>query len=400
MSFIAERLKKIKPSMTVGINVKANALRAEGKDVLVLAAGEPDFDTPTNIRKAAYDAIERGQTRYVPGKGTPALQKAIQSKFLKDNNLNYDFDEIIVGVGGKHIIYNAMMATINPNDEVIIPAPFWVSYPDIVLLAEGKPVIVQCPENQNFKITADQLEKSITDKTKWLMLNSPSNPTGCLYSKQELTELAEVLLMHPQVLIMSDDIYEKIIYDNLEFTTLASVEPKLKDRCLTLNGVSKAYCMTGWRLGYCGASKEIIAAMNKIQSQSTTSTSSISMAAAVEALNGSQEFIKDHNEAFVRRRDLVVNLLNNIDGLSCLTPEGAFYVYPSCEGVIGKETPEGKKISNDEDFMNYLLESEGIAGVHGAAFGLSPYFRLSYATSDEILTDACTRIKRACEKLK
>ena len=400
MSFIADRLKRIKPSMTVGINVKANALRAEGKDVLVLAAGEPDFDTPANIRKAAYDAMERGQTRYVPGKGTPALQKAIQSKFLKDNNLNYDLDEIIVGVGGKHIIYNAMMATINPNDEVIIPAPFWVSYPDIVLLAEGKPVIVQCPENQNFKITADQLEKNITDKTKWLMLNSPSNPTGCLYSKQELKELAEVLLKFPQVLIMSDDIYEKIIYDNLEFTTLASVEPKLKDRCLTLNGVSKAYCMTGWRLGYCGASKEIISAMNKIQSQSTTSTSSISMAAAVEALNGSQEFLKDHNEAFVRRRDLVVNLLNNIDGLSCLTPEGAFYVYPSCEGVIGKETLEGKKISNDEDFMNYLLESEGIAGVHGAAFGLSPYFRLSYATSDEILTDACTRIKRACEKLK
>jgi len=400
MTFIADRLKRIKPSMTVGINVKANALRAEGKDVLVLAAGEPDFDTPANIRKAAYDAMERGQTRYVPGKGTPALQKAIQSKFLKDNNLNYDLDEIIVGVGGKHIIYNAMMATINPNDEVIIPAPFWVSYPDIVLLAEGKPVIVQCPENQNFKITADQLEKNITDKTKWLMLNSPSNPTGCLYSKQELKELAEVLLKFPQVLIMSDDIYEKIIYDNLEFTTLASVESKLKDRCLTLNGVSKAYCMTGWRLGYCGASKEIIAAMNKIQSQSTTSTSSISMAAAVEALNGSQEFLKDHNEAFVRRRDLVVNLLNNIDGLSCLTPEGAFYVYPSCQGVIGKETPEGKKISNDEDFMNYLLGSEGIAGVHGSAFGLSPYFRLSYATSDEILTDACTRIKRACEKLK
>ena len=275
-----------------------------------------------------------------------------------------------------------------------------VSYPDIVLLAEGKPVIVQCPENQNFKLTADKLEKSITDKTKWLMLNSPSNPTGSLYSKQELKELAEVLLKYPQVLIMSDDIYEKVIYDNLEFTTIASVEPKLKDRCLTLNGVSKAYCMTGWRLGYCGASKEIIAAMNKIQSQSTTSTSSISMAAAVEALNGPQGFIKDHNEAFVRRRDLVVNLLNNIDGLSCLTPEGAFYVYPSCKGVIGKETPEGMKISNDEDFMTYLLESEGIAGVHGAAFGLSPYFRLSYATSDEILKDACRRIKRACEKLK
>jgi len=400
MTFIADRLKRIKPSMTVGINVKANALRAEGKDVLVLAAGEPDFDTPHNIRKAASDAMDAGKTRYVPGKGTPELQKAIQSKFLKDNNLNYDLDEIIVGVGGKHIIYNAMMATINPNDEVIIPAPFWVSYPDIVLLAEGKPVIVQCPENQNFKLTADKLEKSITDKTKWLMLNSPSNPTGSLYSKQELKELAEVLLKYPQVLIMSDDIYEKVIYDNLEFTTIASVEPKLKDRCLTLNGVSKAYCMTGWRLGYCGASKEIIAAMNKIQSQSTTSTSSISMAAAVEALNGPQEFIKDHNEAFVRRRDLVVNLLNNIDGLSCLTPEGAFYVYPSCKGVIGKETPEGMKISNDEDFMTYLLESEGIAGVHGAAFGLSPYFRLSYATSDEILKDACTRIKRACEKLK
>jgi len=400
MTFIADRLKRIKPSMTVGINIKANALRAEGKDVLVLAAGEPDFDTPLNIRNAASEAMDSGQTRYVPGKGTPALQKAIQSKFLNDNNLQYDLDEIIVGVGGKHIIYNAMMATINPNDEVIIPAPFWVSYPDIVLLAEGKPVIVQCPESQNFKITADQLEKNITDKTKWLMLNSPSNPTGSLYSKHELKQLAEVLLEYPNVLVMSDDIYEKVIYDNLEFATIASVEPKLKDRCLTLNGVSKAYCMTGWRLGYCGASKEIIAAMNKIQSQSTTSTSSISMAAAVEALNGPQEFITNHNKAFVRRRDLVVNLLNNIDGLSCLTPQGAFYVYPSCEGVLGKETPEGKEISNDEDFMTYLLESEGIAGVHGAAFGLSPYFRLSYATSDEILKDACARIKRACEKLK
>ena len=400
MTFIADRLKRIKPSMTVGINIKANALRAEGKDVLVLAAGEPDFDTPLNIRKAASEAMDSGQTRYVPGKGTPALQKAIQSKFLNDNNLQYDLDEIIVGVGGKHIIYNAMMATINPNDEVIIPAPFWVSYPDIVLLAEGKPVIVKCPESQNFKITADQLEKNITDKTKWLMLNSPSNPTGSLYSKQELKQLAEVLLEYPNVLVMSDDIYEKVIYDNLEFATIASVEPKLKDRCLTLNGVSKAYCMTGWRLGYCGASKEIIAAMNKIQSQSTTSTSSISMAAAVEALNGPQEFITNHNKAFVRRRDLVVNLLNSIDGLSCLTPQGAFYVYPSCEGVLGKETPDGKEIFNDEDFMTYLLESEGIAGVHGAAFGLSPYFRLSYATSDEILKDACARIKRACEKLK
>ena len=399
MSFIASRLKRIKPSMTVGINVKANALRAEGKDVLVLAAGEPDFDTPANIRKAAFDAMESGQTRYVPGKGTPALQKAIQSKFIKDNNIEYSLDEIIVGVGGKHIIYNAMMATLNPDDEVIIPAPFWVSYPDIVLLAEGKPIIVECPESQNFKITANQLEKSITEKTKWLMLNSPSNPTGAVYSKSELKELAEVLLKYPHVLIMSDDIYEKIIYDNLEFGTLASIEPRLKERCLTLNGVSKAYCMTGWRLGYCGASKEIIAAMNKMQSQSNTSTSSISMAAAVEALEGSQEFIKEHNKAFVRRRDMVVSLLNQIEGINCLTPEGAFYVYPSCEGVIGKQTPDGNKIATDEDFMNYLLESEGVAGVHGAAFGLSPYFRLSYATSDEILKDACSRIKRACEKL-
>ena len=400
MNFIADRLKRIKPSMTVGINVKANALRAEGKDVLVLAAGEPDFDTPLNIRKAAVTAMEEGQTRYVPGKGTPALQKAIQSKFLKDNNLNYNLDEIIVGVGGKHIIYNAMMATINPEDEVIIPAPFWVSYPDIVLLAEGKPIIVPCPEDQNFKLTADQLDKSITNKTKWLMLNSPSNPTGSLYSKQELQKLADVLLRYPQVLIMSDDIYEKVIYDDLEFSTIASVEPKLKDRCLTLNGVSKSYCMTGWRLGYCGAPKEIIAAMNKIQSQSTTSTSSISMAASVEALNGSQDFIDEHNQAFIRRRDLVVNLLNQINGLSCLTPQGAFYVYPSCAGVIGRVTPDGQKISNDEDFMSYLLESEGIAGVHGAAFGLSPYFRLSYATSDEILKDACARIKKACKQLK
>jgi len=400
MSFIASRLKRIKPSMTVGINVKANALRAEGKDVLVLAAGEPDFDTPANIRKAAFDAMESGQTRYVPGKGTPVLQKAIQSKFIKDNNLEYSLDEIIVGVGGKHIIYNAMMATLNPDDEVIIPAPFWVSYPDIVLLAEGKPIIVECPESQNFKITANQLEKNITEKTKWLMLNSPSNPTGAVYSKSELKELAEVLLKYPHVLIMSDDIYEKIIYDNLEFGTLASIEPRLKKRCLTLNGVSKAYCMTGWRLGYCGASKEIISAMNKMQSQSNTSTSSISMAAAVEALEGSQEFIKEHNKAFVRRRDMVVSLLNEIEGINCLTPEGAFYVYPSCEGVIGKQTPDGNKIASDEDFMNYLLESEGIAGVHGAAFGLSPYFRLSYATSDEILKDACSRIKRACEKLK
>ncbi len=293
-----------------------------------------------------------------------------------------------------------MMATINPGDEVIITAPFWVSYPDIVLLAEGKPVIVECPESQNFKLTPEQLEKSITSSTKWLMLNSPSNPTGSVYSCEELKDLAQVLKKYPNVLIMCDDIYEKIIYDKIQFHTLASTEPSLKNRCLTLNGVSKSYCMTGWRLGYCGAPKEIIAGMNKIQSQSTTSTSSITMAAAVEAISGPQDFIIDHNKKFLKRRDLVISKLNNIEGISCQKPDGAFYVYPNCEGIIGKQTPSGNKLSNDEDFMTYLLEDQGVAGVHGSAFGLSPYFRLSYATSDDILEDACNRIKLACEKLK
>jgi len=293
---LSQRLTKIKPSLTVSINVKANALRAEGRDVLVLAAGEPDFDTPVNIRNAAVKAMEEGQTRYVPGKGTPALQKAIIKKFQQDNDIKYSPDEIMVGVGGKHIIYNAMMATLNPNDEVIIPAPFWVSYPDIVMLAEGKPVIVKCDASQDFKITPEQLEKNISENTKWLMLNSPSNPTGAVYSFNELKAISEVLLKHPDVLVMTDDIYEKIIYDDNKFFTIASVEPKIKNRTLTLNGVSKAYCMTGWRLGYCGGPKEIISGMNKIQSQSTTSTSSITMAAAVEALNGDQEFIKKHNK--------------------------------------------------------------------------------------------------------
>ena len=399
MNFISNRVSRIKPSMTVGINIKANALKAEGKDVLVLAAGEPDFNTPENIRKAANQAIEEGQTRYVPGKGTPALQKAIQNKFIRDNDLDYDLDEIMVGVGGKHIIYNAMMATLNMGDEVIIPSPYWVSYPDIVLLAEGKPIIVECPESQNFKITPEQLEKNINSKTKWLMLNSPSNPTGEVYSEKELKDLASILLKHPNILIMSDDIYEKIIYKDAKFSTLASLEPKLKDRCLTMNGVSKSYCMTGWRLGYCGANKNIIAAMNKIQSQSNSSTSSISMAASVEALNGPQEFIAEHNRKFLQRRDLVVSKLNSIDGIQCRIPDGAFYVYPSCHGIIGRKTNEGKEIKTDEDFMNYLLDSEGVAGVHGEAFGLSPYFRLSYATSEEILKDACSRIERACKKL-
>jgi len=397
---LSQRLKKIKPSLTVSINVKANALRAEGRDVLVLAAGEPDFDTPQNICQAAIKAMNEGQTRYVPGKGTPALQQAIVDKFKRDNNLSYNLDEIMVGVGGKHIIYNAMMATLNPGDEVIIPAPFWVSYPDIVMLAEGKPIIVKCDASQDFKITPEQLENNITNKTKWLMLNSPSNPTGAVYSFNELKALSEVLLKHPNVLVLTDDIYEKIIYDDGVFSTIASVEPKMKERTLTLNGVSKAYCMTGWRLGYCGGPREIIAGMNKIQSQSTTSTSSISMAASVEALSGDQEFINLHNIQFKKRRDMVVKNLNQIDGINCLIPPGAFYVYPSCEGIIGKKTSAGNTINTDEDFMNFLLESEGMAGVHGEAFGLSPYFRLSYATDEKTLADACNRIERACNNLK
>ena len=397
---LSQRLTKIKPSLTVSINVKANALRAEGRDVLVLAAGEPDFDTPVNIRNAAVKAMEEGQTRYVPGKGTPALQKAIIKKFQQDNDIKYSPDEIMVGVGGKHIIYNAMMATLNPNDEVIIPAPFWVSYPDIVMLAEGKPVIVKCDASQDFKITPEQLENNITKNTKWLMLNSPSNPTGAVYSFNELKAISEVLLKHPNILIMTDDIYEKIIYDDNKFFTIASVEPKIKNRTLTLNGVSKAYCMTGWRLGYCGGPKDIISGMNKIQSQSTTSTSSISMAASVEALNGDQDFIEKHNIQFKKRRDMIVEKLNKIQGLSCAVPPGAFYVYPSCVGVIGKQTPEGNTINTDEDFMNYLLDSEGVAGVHGEAFGLSPYFRISYAADNKTLIDACERIERACSNLK
>jgi len=399
MTIIANRLSRIKPSMTVAINIKANALRATGKNVLVLAAGEPDFDTPINIRQAAIKAMEEGQTRYVPGKGTPLLQEAIIEKFKKDNNIIYSQEEIMVGVGGKHIIYNAMLATLNPGDEVIIPAPFWVSYPDIVLLAEGKPVIVECDEKQNFKITPLQLEESITPKTKWLMLNSPSNPTGSIYKKEELLALGEVLLRNSHVYILTDDIYEKIIYDDNKFATLASVVPDLKKRTITLNGVSKSYCMTGWRLGYCGGPKEIINGMNKIQSQSTTSTSSISMAASVEALSGNQDFIFEHNIQFKKRRDMVIKKLNEIEGIICSTPPGAFYVYPSCADLMGKKSPNGEIIDSDEKFMNYLLESEGVAGVQGEAFGLSPYFRLSYATDENTLKDACNRIARACTAL-
>ena len=399
MNITADRLSRIKPSMTVGINIKANALRSEGKDVLVLAAGEPDFDTPLNIRQAASKAMDAGLTRYVPGKGTPALQAAIIKKFEEENQIKYSNDEIIVGVGGKHIIYNAMMATLNREDEVIIPAPFWVSYPDIVLLAEGKPVIVPCDENQNFKITPLQLEQSITSKTKWLMLNSPSNPTGSMYSREELVELGKVLEKNKQVYILSDDIYEKIVYEGNSFNTIAEVCPNLKERTLTMNGLSKSYCMTGWRVGYAAGPKDIIAAMNKVQSQNISSTSSISMAASVEALNGDQSFIVSNNESFQRRRDLVVKNLNETPGISCRVPEGAFYVFPSCKGLLGKTTPQGKLLVSDGDFMDYLLEEAGVAGVQGSAFGLEGFFRISYATSDKVLEDACNRIKLACGKL-
>ncbi|PPR46659.1 MAG: Aspartate aminotransferase [Alphaproteobacteria bacterium MarineAlpha5_Bin9] len=399
MKLISNRLSRIKPSMTVTINVKANALRAQGKDVLVLAAGEPDFDTPKNICMAAKKAIEEGETRYVPGKGTKKLQKAIMNKFQKDNNLTYDYDEIMCGVGGKHIIYNAMMASLNKDDEVIIPSPYWVSYPDIVLLAEGNPIIIKCDESEGFKLSPEKLEKAITPKTKWLMLNSPSNPTGAVYSYNELKSIAEVLLKYPNIFVLSDDIYEKILYEDNIFHTIASVEPKLKERTLTLNGVSKAYCMTGWRLGYCGGPKEIISGMNKIQSQSNTSTSSITMAASIEALEGNQDFISKHNIEFKKRRDLIVSKLNSIPLISCSEPSGAFYVYPNCSECIGKKTPSNFIIKNDEDLMNYLLESEGVAGVHGAAFGLSSYFRLSYATDEKTIIDACLRIEKACKNL-
>ena len=399
MSIISDSLKRIKPSPTIAVTQKARELRAAGKDVIGLGAGEPDFDTPNNIKNAAIKAIRRGDTKYTAVDGTPALKKAIIKKFKKENNLKFSNEEITVGTGGKQVLYNAFMATLNKGDEVIIPAPYWVSYPDIVMLAEGKPIYVKCDVSQDFKLTASQLEKYITKKTRWLMLNSPSNPTGSVYTYDELKSLSQVLLKHPNVLVLTDDIYEKIIYDEIKFDTIASVEPKLKDRVLTLNGVSKAYCMTGWRLGYCGGPKEIISGMNKIQSQSTTSTSSISMAAAVEALGGNQDLINKHNIQFKKRRDLVVKKLNAIPGISCDTPPGAFYVYPNCSGVIGKNTPDGKIIKTDEDLMNYLLESEGVAGVHGEAFGLSPYFRLSYATNEETLIEACNRIERACNKL-
>lgn len=400
MSFLASRLGRIKPSPTLAVTNKAAELKAAGRDVIGLGAGEPDFPTPAHVCDAAKAAMDKGETKYTAVAGTMALRKAISAKFKRENGLDYAPEQITVGCGGKQTIYNALMATLNPGDEVIIPAPYWVSYPDITLLAEGTPVIVECSDAAGFKMQPDQLEKAITPKTKWLILNSPSNPTGAAYTKAELKALADVLMKHPQVWVMTDDIYEHVVYEGFEFATIAQVEPGLYDRTLTLNGVSKAYCMTGWRVGYAAGPKAIIKAMNDIQSQSTTHTASISQAAAVAALEGPQDFIPAHNATFKERRDLVARMLNETPGLKCHVPEGAFYVYPSCAGVIGKTTPQGKKIESDEDFVTYLLESEGVAAVHGAAFGLSPYFRISYATSTEALKEACTRIQRACAALK
>jgi aspartate aminotransferase len=400
MAFLADRLDRIKPSPTIAVTMKARQLKEAGRDVIGLGAGEPDFDTPENIKEAAIKAIRAGDTKYTNVDGTDALKKAIIGKFRRENGLDYKLDQITVGTGGKQVLFNALVATLNAGDEVIIPAPYWVSYPDIVLLADGTPVIVDCGENSNFKLTAEALEAAITPKTKWLILNSPSNPTGAAYSAADLKSLADVLLKHPHVNVLTDDMYEHLLYDGFQFATIAQVEPKLYDRTLTMNGVSKAYCMTGWRIGYAGGPAPLIKAIAKMQSQSTSNPSSISQAAAVEALSGPQDFIEKNNAVFKARRDMVVGMLNQAPGLHCRTPDGAFYVYPSCAGTIGKTTPQGKKIESDDDFVTYLLEAEGVAAVQGSAFGLSPYFRISYATSTEALEEACTRIIRACKALK
>ena len=399
MSFIAQSLARVKPSPTIAMTNKAAALKAEGRDIISLSAGEPDFDTPDHIRDAAVAAIAAGQTRYTQVDGIPELKQAICAKFARDNGLSYVPAQVSVSSGGKQVLYNALMATMNPGDEVIIPAPYWVSYPDMVLLAGGHPVIVEATLENAFKITAAQLEAAITRNTKWFLFNSPSNPTGAGYSHDELKALTEVLMRHPHVWVMTDDMYEHLAYDGFRFCTPAEVEPRLYERTLTVNGVSKAYCMTGWRIGYAAGPEPLIAAMRKVQSQSTSNPCSISQWAAVAALNGPHDFIARHNEAFVRRRNLVVAALNAIPGITCPVPEGAFYVYPSIAGLIGKRTPQGREIDSDETFATALLEATGVAVVFGAAFGLSPAFRISYATSDALLTDACARIADFCGKL-
>ena len=394
MSIVSNNLKRIKPSPTIAVSTKAREMRAAGMDVIGLGAGEPDFDTPDNIKEAAMEAIKNGDTKYTAVDGTPALKKAIADKFKRENNLSYTTDQITVGTGGKQVIYNTFMATLNKGDEVIIPAPFWVSYPDMVLLAGGTPKIVKCDEKDNFKLSAKKLEKAISKKTKWLILNSPSNPTGAGYTKKEIEDLSKVLLKNKKIFILSDDIYEHIRYDNFNFFTIAQIS-QLKERTLTMNGVSKSYAMTGWRIGYAAGPKEIISAIRKIQSQSTSNPSSISQAAAVEALNGQQNFIKERAEAFKERRDFVVNSLNDIKGINCLKPNGAFYVFPSCKDLLNKKT----KLKTDTEFVQKLLEKSMVAVVQGSAFGLKGHFRISYATSMKNLEKAISRIKDFCNNL-
>jgi len=395
----AERLARIKPSPTIAVTNLARELKAQGRDVIGLGAGEPDFDTPDHIKEAAIAAIRAGDTKYTAVDGTPALKAAVARKFARDNGLAYTPEQITVATGGKQVLYNAFMATLDPGDQVVIPAPYWVSYPDMVLLAGGEPVFVTCPEQTGFKLRPDDLETAITPRTKWVVLNSPNNPTGAAYTRAELAELCAVLERHEQVAVLTDDMYEHLVYDDFTFTTPAQVAPALYERTLTVNGVSKAYAMTGWRIGYAGGPAELVKAMAKVQSQSTSNPSSISQAAAVAALDGPHDFIAERNAVFKQRRDLVAERLDAVPGLRCRRPEGAFYVYPSCAGVIGKRTADGRVLESSEDFARHLLESEGVAVVHGSAFGLDPCFRISYATATELLEEACTRIERACAAL-
>ncbi len=396
---LSNTLSRVAPSPTLAVTQKARELKAKGIDVIGLGAGEPDFDTPDHIKDAAIEAIRRGETKYTQVDGIPELKDAIIAKFKRDNDLTYERSQITVAPGGKAILYNAFVATLNPGDEVIIPAPYWVSYPDMVKLAGGEPVIVETSADSNFLMTAKDLERAITPKTRWVILNSPSNPTGAAYSREALQELTDVLMKHENVMLLTDDMYEHVLYDGFEFFTPAQIEPGLYDRTLTMNGASKAYAMTGWRIGYAGGPQKLIKAMSKVMSQSTSNPCSVSQWAVVEALNGDHKFLEERNKAFKERRDMVVSMLNAAEGLQCSTPEGAFYVYPSCAGVIGKKTPSGKAIQTDEDFAAALLEDEAVAIVFGAAFGLSPFFRISYATSTEALKDACERIQRFCASL-
>jgi aspartate aminotransferase len=394
--FLSESLNRIQPSQTIAITQKERDLKALGRDTIGLAAGEPDFDTPDNIKEAAIAAIRAGKTKYPPVEGIPELRAAVARKFKRENNLDYKPQQCFVAPGGKAIIFNALMATLNQGDEVVVSAPYWVSYPDIVLLGGGRPVVAETRIEDGFRLTPSALERAITPRTKWLILNQPSNPSGACYTRDQLKALTDVLLQHPQVWILTDDMYEHLVYGGFKFSTVAEVEPRLYERTLTMNGVSKAYAMTGWRIGYCGAPEPLIKAMAKLQSQSATSSSSISQWASVEALNGPQHFIPVFQKAFEERRDLVVSMLNQARGIECPKPEGAFYVYPSVRKLIGKKAPSGRVISDDEAFATELLDAEGVAVVHGAAFGLSPFFRISYATSNSVLEEACRRIQRFC----